>query len=339
MRATHVLGALLVVAAAGAAGAYAWFDRATQTPVDPAGAEKARELTVPKGATTAQVARLLEQEGLIRDARLMRLYLRLNPGAPSPKAGRHLVHPGMNVPELIRALAQNPIPDDVPLTLVEGWRLRDADAFLTSRGLIEAGEYQRAAEDPSRFQIPFPFDGKDLEGYLYPETYMVPPGKLDVARLIQRQLDAFHQRFSGPYLEEIQKTGRSLSDVVIMASLLEREEPDPALRPQVAGVLFKRLDARTPLGVDATSRYTITDWNDRRAFLKMLRDPADPYNTRLKVGLPPGPIGAPSLPSLVSALRPVPSEYWYYLHDSERRIHFGRTAQEHEANRRRYNVW
>jgi UPF0755 protein len=269
-----------------------------------------------------------------------RAWLRLNPGAPAPKAGRHRVSAAMDVPALLEALGGPPLPDDVPLTMVEGWRLRDADAALAERGLIRAGAYEEAARQPSRFRLPFAFEQADLEGYLFPETYMVPPGPLDVDRLVQRQLDTLHARFVAPHGEEVAKRGLSLHAVVTMASLLEREEPDPATRPEVAGVLYKRLDAGMALGVDATSRYGLVDWNDRAAFLKRLRDPADPYNTRLRVGLPPGPIGAPGLPSLLAALRPEKdTPYWYYLHDAQRRIHFGRDAAEHEANRRRHDVW
>ena len=81
------------------------------------------------------------------------------------------------------------------------------------------------------------------------------------------------------------------------------------------------------------------NWNDRRAFLKKLRDPRDPYNTRLRKGLPPTPIGAPSLSSLKAALRPKKSRYLYYLHDSNGNIHFARNAKQHEANRKKYNVY
>jgi UPF0755 protein len=121
--------------------------------------------------------------------------------------------------------------------------------------------------------------------------------------------------------------------------MLEREEPDVGLRPMVAGILWKRLENKWHLGVDATSRYTLEKWNDRKAFLKKLQDPNDPYNTRLRPGLPPTPIGNPSLESLEAALKPEPSPYWYYLHDGNGRMHPARSAKEHEANRRRYNVY
>lgn len=337
MRVGRVLAVLFAIALVGAVGGYVYFDRAVETPLDSSASPM--ELRVPKGATQTKVGRMLQDAGIIADARIWRLYLKLHPEAPSPKAGRHEVSAAMTIPQLIETVAANPIPDDVPLTMVEGWRLVDADAALAAKGLIEPGAYLAAASDPSRFDIPFPAPPKTLEGYLLPETYMVPPGPVDVNLLVQRQLEAFDRRFVKPHADEIAKSGRTLDDLVKLASLLEREEPIPEVRPKVAGVLYNRIDANTPLGVDATSRYTLENWNERRPFLKKLRDPNDPYNTRLKAGLPPTAIGAASLPSLLAALRPEASKYWYYLHDAQRRIHFARTADEHEANRRRYDVW
>lgn len=297
------------------------------------------EITVPKGASVKRVAEILAAEGLVSEPLALEIWLRVGPGVPPPKAGRHRVSRQMNVPELFKALAGRPLPEDVPVTLVEGWRLVDADAALAASGRIAPGAYMEAASSTVGYHLPFPIEGTSLAGYLLPDTYMVPPGPIDARSLVQRQVDAFAARFWEPHRTEIKKSGRSLRTLVIMASLLEREEPVPEIRSKVAGVLYNRLDANTPLGVDATSRFTLTDWSDRRAFLKKLRDPADPWNTRLKAGLPPGPIGAPSLTSLLAALRPEASDHWYYLHDKERRIHFSRTAAEHEAKRRKYDVW
>jgi UPF0755 protein len=335
----RVLIVLVLLGVLGIAGAWVWLDRAANTPVDPQGESKPTEFLVQKGRALRQLGPELEAAGLINSAFVFKQYLRVHRGLPAPKAGRHAVHPGMTVPELIGVLSNNPLPDDVPLTIVEGSRLVDTDAFLAVNKFIERGEYLRAANEPSRFKLRFPFDAKNLEGYLFPETYAVPAGKLDVHQLIQRQLDAFADRFYLPNRGEIEQSGRSLHQIVIVASMLEREEPDPPTRPKVAGVMYKRLDSNIALGIDATSRYQLVDWNDRRTFLAALRDENEPYNTRLRAGLPPGPIGAPSLPSLMGALRPEKSPYLYYLHDAQRRIHFARTAAEHEENRRKYNVY
>lgn len=329
--------ALVALLMGGTAGGYWLVHAVAQWPMDAADSAQL-EWTVPQGASVNRVGVLLERDGLIHNAWVWRIYVTLH-RPDMPKAGRHKVARSMDVPALLRALAEKPLADEAPLTMVEGWRLKDADAFLAQAKLIEPGAYLKAAQDPKRFRIPFALAADTLEGYLFPDTYMVPLGPLDVDKLIQRQMDAFHARFVQPNTNEISRCGRTLHQLVIVASMLEREEPMPEQRSMVAGVMYKRLDANKPLGVDATSRYRLEEWNDRRAFLAALRNPDDPYNSRLRSGLPPSPIGAPGLPSLLAALRPTASAYWYYLHDAQRRVHFSRTAEEHEEYRKRYNVY
>lgn len=330
------LAVLAAVAAGGSAAAYSWYRGAIHGPRAASGPVV---FEVPKGASAQRVGSQLVAEGLVPDPLALRIWMKLHVALPAPKAGRHALDRSMDVPALFARLAENPIPDDVPVTLVEGWRLREADAALASAGRIEAGAYLAAASSTAGYALRFPVKGPTLAGYLLPDTYMVPPGPIDARALVQRQLDAFAERYFEPNRAEIEKSGRSLRDLVIMASLLEREEPKPSVRPKVAGVLYNRLDAKTPLGVDATSRYPLEDWSDRRAFLKRLRDKSDPWNTRHRAGLPPGPIGAPSLPSLEAALRPEKMKAWYYLHDSSGQIHFNIDAAGHEADRRKYDVW
>ncbi len=336
-----VLCVLVVLLAIGGTGAFLWAEGQVQSTMAPPGAATV-EFTVPKGTSGRGLGTLLASQGLIRDTRIWRWHL-YRRGAFAPKAGRHEVSPSMTVAELATALEGNPIPEDVPFVVVEGWRLRDTDAALAAAGFIAPGAYIAAASNPGRFTAPFPLPtAGTLEGYLYPETYgIVPgtPGKLDVQALIQRQLDAFAERFYTPNRDALSKSGRTLHEVVVMASMLEREEPVPEQRPLVAGILWKRVDKGFPLGVDATSRYELAQWNDRVAFLKRLRDTQDPYNTRHRKGLPPSPIGAPTVASLQAAMAPKPSDYWYYLHDAQKTLRPSRNAEEHEALRRKYNVY
>ena len=326
----------LVAALAGGAG-FGWLERSVRTPMRPGSGEKV-VWEVPRGATGRSLGARLERDGLIRAEWLWRYHL-WRRGGLAAKAGRFELGPGMSVAEIASALEGNPLPEDEPFVIVEGWRLRDTDEALARKGWIEPGAYLAAASDPSWVRAPFPIEGRTLEGYLYPETYGIVPDRFDVRELVQRQLDTFVERFWKPHREEIASSGRTLHQIVIMASLLEREEPVPEQRPLVAGILWKRLDAGMALGVDATSRYELPQWNDRKAFLQRLRDPDDAWNTRLRRGLPPGPIGAPTLQSLIAALRPEESPYWYYLHDQDRTLRPSRTAAEHEALRRKYNVY
>ena len=241
--------------------------------------------------------------------------------------------------ELAAALEKPPLAEDEPFVVVEGWRIHDVDDALVACGRADAGAYVKAASSRIGYTAPFTLPDGILEGYLYPETYLLPKGRIDPRVLVQKQLDQFAARVFTPLEAEVRGYKRSLHELVTMASMLEREEPTPSNRPLVAGILWKRIDRGFPLGVDATSRYELKAWNDRAAFLVKLRDENDPYNTRKKKGLPPTPIGAPTYSSLEAALRPTPSEFLYYLHDAQKQLHPSRDAAEHEAMRKKYDVY
>jgi UPF0755 protein len=333
---------LILIAVALVAGCHWWVGREAHAPVV-AGDAEPQEFEVPKGAVLQRLGKPLIDAGLIKNEPLVwRIWLRLHP-SPPPKAGRHRLTKGMSMEEVSAELGNNPLADDFPVKILEGWRLVDVDEFLSkgsSPALADAGAYLKAAKDPTKLKIPFEFSAPSLEGYLYPETYMMPKGKaLDLIKLIQLQLDHFNEAFAAKYADEIKKSGRTLHQIVTVASLLEREEPKPENRPIVAGIIYKRLDKGTPLGVDATSRYELPDWNDRVKFLAKLRDENDAYNSRKKAGLPPSPIGAPSITSLEAALRPQSSNWWFYLHDKDGNVHFAKNGAEHDANRQKYNVY
>lgn len=290
---------------------------------------------VPAGASARALGPRLEAEGLISATWVWDAYLRVNDAGGCLKAGRFRVTRAMAVPALLEAFCGVPVADDVVFTVREGWRIQEIDGALAALGWIAAGDYAALAGQPDRFTLPFPIAGATLEGLLYPDSYRVEPDRFDTARFIQRQLDTF----ATVWADVAAGAEHPPYDVLVMASMVEREEPRPENRALVAGILWKRLDAGWNLGVDATSRYTLRDWNDRRAFLKNLRDPDERYNTRLRGGLPPGPIGNPGRTAIGAAAHPEASEWWFYLHDGDKQLHPARNAREHEANRRRYDVY
>ncbi len=305
---------------------------------------------VPAGTSARGLGPDLQKEGLVAASWRWEWFLRMETsgeqeGGTCLKAGQHRVNAAMTAPQLLTALCGVPVPKDEPFTVVEGWRIREIDAALVAKGWAQPGEFTKAVTtDLTSYKAEFPLPADTLEGFLYPETYKVEPDAFKkpdgLHAFVQRLLDMFGQRF-GDEAEKAEKAGtlpRPFHDLVVMASMIEREEPSPENRPIIAGILWKRIDAGWNLGVDATSRYTLADWNDREAFLGKLRDPNDPWNTRLKAGLPPTPIGNPGDVALKAAQNPQASEFWYYLHDSSHTLHGGRTVAEHEANRRRYDV-
>ena len=290
---------------------------------------------VPKGATGNGIGTKLVEQGLVPNAWTWKLFLR-SADASCLKAGKFELKRSMSLKTLLKTLCAAPIADEVPFAVLEGWRIRDIDEALAATGRMKAGEYAKLAKTKA-VDMPFEVPFATLEGFLYPETYSIPAqGAIDPKKLIERQLSMFQTRFLNvhPDLGE-----RTLGEIVVMASMLEREEPKPSQRPIVAGILWKRIDHDWNLGVDATSRYPLKKWNDRKAFLKKLRDESEPYNTRLRKGLPPGPIGNPSIESLEAAMNPVSTEFWYYLHDGSGTLHPARNAAGHEANRKKFDVY
>ena len=221
-------------------------------------------------------------------------------------------------------------------TVLEGWRIRDIDAALVAKGWIEPGAYTAVAEGKT-VSAPFDVPSPTYEGYLYPETYAVPAAGFTPELLVTRQLATFQERFLEPHGQDLK--GRTLHEIVVMASMLEREEPKPENRALVAGILWNRIDHDDALGVDATSRYELDEWNDRKAFIKKLKDKSDRYNSRYNKGLPPTAIGNPTVSSLKAAIDPEETDFWYYLHDHEKNLHPSLNAAEHEAKRKKYNVY
>ena len=292
---------------------------------------------VPKGSTANGIGPALTKQKLVPSAWKWKWFLR-GEDAACLKAGKFRLQPSMSMRQVLTTLCGVPLADEVPLAILEGWRIRDIDAELAAKGYIQPGEYRTLAESKA-VDLPFPIQSKTLEGYLFPETYMVDAdaSKFNSKTFIERQLKTFHEH----YLKVVADPAgnRTLHEIVVMASLLEREEPTEAQRPIVAGILWKRLDNNWKLGVDATSRYTLDNWSDRRAFLRNLRDPKDVYNTRLHAGMPPTAIGNPSFSALKAAANPESSEFWYYLHDSSGVFHGGRDNAHHERNRKKYNVY
>ena len=228
---------------------------------------------VPKGSTANGISSQLVAQNLVPSEWQWKWFLR-GEDASCLKAGKFRLQRAMSMRDLLQTMCGVPLADEIPFKVLEGWRILEIDAQLTAQGFIKAGEYKALAESKA-VKIPFPIESETLEGYLFPETYMVAADKsaFNTKAFIERQLKMFHDRF---YTQNKDALGtRTLGDVVTMASMLEREEPTESQRPIVAGILWKRLDNKWRLGVDATSRYTLEDWTDERAFRRLLKDSSD----------------------------------------------------------------
>lgn len=324
---------LIVVAVAGFA---AWYFHAI-TPVDGQSADR-KKVSIQSGWPTIQIANYLKEEGMIRSPLAFRLYVRSKKFDGKLQAGMYLLQKSLSVAEIVDALRSGKA-EELVVTIPEGYTVQDIDSLLSSMELMEEGEIVRCASecDFSTYDfLPKSTDGLaerggKLEGYLYPDTYYVQSEGFVAKFFLERMLNAFRAKVITEHAAEIEASERSLHQLITMGSLIEEETRTTTERQIVSDILWKRYDNNMGLGVDATVRYILDkpSADITHADLNVNSD----YNTRKFRGLPPGPITNAGLPSILAAMTPKSSPYWYYLHDKTGQIHYAKTNEEHNTNR------
>lgn len=274
-------------------------------------------LVIPQGATVSDIAKLLEREGVIDSATFFEWRARLSSHRSDLKAGAFFLRPNMSYAAAIGALTANPIaPRSLRVVLPEGLSIREAAPLVYRAGA--RGSYRRAAGRPARRaslldRLGAPRATRTLEGLVFPASYELPRTG-SAAQLVGLQLKAFTRAFDATRAQaRASCRGQRLTpyDVVIVASMVEREARLARERPLIAGVICNRLRSGTPLGIDATIRYRVRNWSRPLTRSELAIDSA--YNTRLHKGLPPTPIGAPGASALGAALRPARTGYRFYV--------------------------
>lgn len=290
-------------------------------------------MVIPPGASTADIGCRLQAAGLVRRGSDVVLLARVLGLTRSLQEGEYLLSPAMGLLEIVTTINHGEVLL-YPVTIPEGLTAEEIAQTLASRNL---GDRDRFLEIIRHGAALFAYDFlprarvDSLEGYLFPDTYHFPRG-LPERELIRQFLDRFSQAVVPRW--QSQGGGRTLHDIVTMASMVEREAKVPEERALIAGVLYNRLRLGMHLAVDATVLYalgrhkTVVTFNDLKV--------DSPYNTYLHAGLPPGPIANPGLAAIEAALRPTPTGYLYYVAKPDGSHAFSRTLAEHLAAVRRY---
>lgn len=334
---------VLGVAAACAGRGYQWWSENVYTPVS-SHSEKV-SFSVKEGESPAEIADALAGHHLIRSPEAFMLYLRLSGRGSALQAGDFVLDRDMTVPQIVDAL-QHGRSAQVAVRVPEGIGARFQAQTIEQQGFIKAADYLAAASDPSwksqyDFLAQLP-SGRSpmLEGYLLPDTYYLDRGA--TARdLVKAELDAFG-RFWTPDLRQAigQKTPArppvSIDEVVILASLADREVNRPEELPRACEVYYNRLQAHEPLGVDATIVYALglLNKNLTQDDLKL----NSPYNTRTHAGLPPGPIGNPTPAAMRACANPEQNDYFFYFTDRNGTTHFEKTMAQFNSDIAKYGV-
>lgn len=280
-------------------------------------------LRVDRATPLAKVLEDLQTRGVVRNANAMRLYAMLRRKAQDVGTGTYELQPGLRPDPLLAALRE-PVRQMVRIPETN-WSARTAN-ILEREGVTTAEEYNAWVHKPEAFNefVEFPLPTGTLEGYLYPDTYDLPP-LLGAEQVVRRQLKNFEKRV----WVGLDKP-KNLHRVLTIASLVELEVMRDEERPIVAGVIENRLAKNMRLQIDATVLFAMKKW--QRLTFKQIRETDSPYNTYLHGGLPPGPICSPSVKSIEGALNPAKHDYLYYVALPDGRHLFSATYGEHLAN-------
>jgi UPF0755 protein len=309
---------------------YKYYSGALHYALNPDSADRI-VINVKKGDSASAVADQLYEKGLIKSTSVFKMYLDQKGLESQIKAGRIVVQTNFTLPEIVAALAEGK-SSEMSVTILEGWTAQQIADQLASMDLTTAYEFMECLKtcEFTGDHLPKGY----LEGYLYPDTYFVDPGSYTNQQFIQRLIDNFENKLADFPWGNMEKDKRTFEEVMIMASIVEREESDPEERPTVAGILWNRFDANIGLGADATVLYALGRTKGGLTYDDLQVD--SQYNTRKYAGLPPTPICNPSITSILAAVSPTPTDYWYYLHDNSGEVHYARTLDEHNVNKAKF---
>jgi len=292
------------------------------------------QFVVERGMDAREIARNLETQGLIRDDVSFLAYLGLKGGSKKIQAGEYILATCLTPRDIANRLIRGETKNEIAVTIPEGFTLAEIETrfrelrFQVSLSNFRVGDY-RGVYELLRDVPP----GMSLEGFLFPDTYFFERNA-DGDEATRKMLDNFHGKITADLREEITVQGKSVYEILTMASLLEEEVRSFEDKKIVSGILWKRLAIGMPLQVDATITYLTEKRSTDVTFNDLQID--SPYNTYRKKGLPPGPITNPGIESIKAALYPQESDFLYYLSSSEGDTIFSKTLEEHNRAKAAY---
>ncbi|MFM9044661.1 MAG: endolytic transglycosylase MltG, partial [Solirubrobacterales bacterium] len=268
-------------------------------------------LEVPSGLGVSEIGSLLSEKGIIDNSLLFEARVTLSGKRSELYFGEHTFREDMSYSAVIDELGKAPGEKVRTVVVPEGLSRGEIAGVTEAEGV--GGDYldasiRVAGFDPNRYGAQG--RARNLEGFLFPATYDLPLA-VRAKGLVRRQVDAFRDNIAGVDFSYAKSKNLTIYDVLIIASMIEREVTVARERPIVAAVIYNRLERGEPLYIDATIRFATDNWETPLTESELAID--SPYNTRLNAGLPPGPIGSPGLASIEAAAKPAKTDVWLYV--------------------------
>jgi uncharacterized YceG family protein len=301
-------------------------------------------VNIPTGADAGEIGDILERKGVVDSGTFFQLNATVTGRRGGLRPGNYTLRQGMTNGQAIAALEKGPkakVIKTTNITIPEGPSIKEEAPKIDKTSL--KGSYAKAASTPAVLRtirkLGAPKGTKTAEGFMFPATYTLVEGA-PVKNLVEKQLAAFKQNFAKVDRGYAKRRNLTRYDVLIIASLVEREAQLDRERPLIASVIYNRLKTGTPLGIDATLRYELNMWDRPLRVSELERD--SPYNTRTRRDLPPTPIGNPGLKSIQAAARPARTDYFFFVRKpgdsgehafSETDAEFQRDVARYQASR------
>jgi peptidoglycan lytic transglycosylase G len=265
---------------------------------------------IPPNSSVADVGNVLADNDIVDSSFLFVVRARL--AGADLKAGTYQLKKDSSYGDALDDLNDDPAaPRTIKVVIPEGRSRQETAPIVKDAGLdgsyLEASDTQKGFK-PRKYGAPR--NTKTLEGFLFPATYELSPGSAS-SKLVKQQLATFEENVAKVDMKRARKRNLTTYDVLIIASMVEREATLPKERPIIAAVIHNRLRQGMPLGIDATIRYAVRNWTEPLKQSELNID--SPYNTRKHTGLPPTPIGSPGLDSIRAAANPANVKYLFYV--------------------------
>jgi UPF0755 protein len=320
---------MVVVLVLGAAAAGVWAYVTLERPYKGYG-EAEQFVDIPSGSGTASMGRRLADMGVIRSASSFRLAVWMRGAGRRLQAGEYRFDRPMTTAEVVDKIARGDVYVR-SITFREGLHMREMATLYESGGFGTAAEFLAAAKN-AQLVHDLDADARDLEGYLFPDTYTLQR-RTTAEQLVERMVNRFRKAWTPELQQQAAARGMNTRQLVTLASLVEKETGKAEERPIVAGVYANRLRIGMGLQCDPTVIYALIlagryDGNIRKGDLQI----DSPYNTYRYAGLPPGPIAAPGAASLAAAANPADVPYLYFVSRNDGSHVFSTTLDEHNRN-------
>jgi len=299
---------------------------------------------VSPGESVKQIGENLYKAGLIKSKFYFKVYVWLTKQQANLQAGNYVLQPSLSIKEIVNILvAGKTLNKERIITIIEGWNIKDINKYLEENNIISGNSFAELAKleiGSWKLKIDKPVFLDDapsfasLEGYLFPDTYRIY-NDTDAEDIIQKMLVNFDKKLTNEMRNDIAKQGKTIYQIITMASLIEKEVRTPEDMKIVSGIFWDRIKNGQPLESCATIAY-ILGVNKKQYSIEETKIDS-PYNTYRNQGLPPGPICNPSFNAIKAAIYPKYTEYNYFLNrqDTGETI-FSKTFAEHNKNKVKY---